>query len=55
LNNKDKYDPLTNPNPSWMKEAESAGKGDKARKVDSDKYRSNYDKIFKKKKDEEKS
>jgi hypothetical protein len=32
----------------------SAGKGDKPRKVDGEKYRSNYDRIFKKKKSAEK-
>ena len=50
----DRYDPLSNPNPNWMKEASSAGKGDKVRPMDMDKYRANYDAIFSKKKDEDK-
>jgi hypothetical protein len=33
----------------------SAGKGDKARPVDGEKYRSNYDRIFNKKQEVEKT
>ncbi len=51
--NNDKYDPLSNPNPQWMKEANSAGKGDKMRPMNMDKYRDNYDAIFGKKDEEE--
>tara|TARA_B100001059_G_C17716701_1_gene518392 strand:+ start:653 stop:880 length:228 start_codon:yes stop_codon:yes gene_type:complete len=50
----EKYDPLYNPNPKWMKEAKSAGKGDRMRPVNMDKYRDNYDAIFAKKNEEKK-
>ena len=52
MSDNDKYDPLYNPNPQWMKEAKSAGKGDKMRPMDMDKYRSNYDAIFGKKEED---
>jgi len=48
--NKDRYDPLINPTPTWHKENKAAGKGDKRRPSNEDKYRSNYDRIFDKKK-----
>ena len=52
MSDNDRYDPLNNPNPQWMKEAKSAGKGDKMRPMDMDKYRSNYDAIFGKKEED---